>query len=67
VVITIKEAEQKYGFPKRTLYYLIDIGVLPRVRVSAERVFLKEKDIEKLINDNYGVEKKIEDILIRIK
>ena len=67
MVITIKEAEKKYGFPKRTLYYLIDIGALPRVRVSAERVFLKVKDIEKLIDENYGIEKKVEDILIRKK
>jgi len=67
MLLTISKASEKYGFPERTLYYLIDIGALPRVRVSAERVFLKEDDIQKLIDENYGIEKKIEDILIRRK
>jgi len=67
MLLTISKASEKYGFPKRTLYYLIDIGALPRVRVSAERVFLKENDIQKLIDENYGIEKKIEDMLIRRK
>ena len=67
MLLTINKASEKYGFPKRTLYYLIDIGALPRVRVSVERVFLKEEDIQKLINENYGIEKKIEDLMIRRK
>ena len=67
MLLNISKASEKYGFPKRTLYYLIDIGALPRVRVSAERVFLKEEDIQKLIDENYGIEKKVEDILIRKK
>jgi len=57
MLITVKDAEAKYGFPRRMLYYLIETGSLPRVRVSPERVMLKkEKDIEKLINENYGRE-----------
>ncbi len=56
MLLTVKEASKKYGFPKRTLYYLITIGELPRVRITKERVFLKESDIEKLINENYGRE-----------
>ena len=67
MLLTISKASEKYGFPKRTLYYLIDIGALPRVRVSVERVFLKEEDIQKLINENYGIERKIEDLMIRRK
>ena len=38
------------------LYYLIETGSLPRVRVSPERVMLKEKDIEEFIDQNYGRE-----------
>jgi len=35
---------------------MINIGELPRIRMTWERVFLKEEDIEKLIEDNYGRE-----------
>lgn len=56
MLISVKEAEKKYGIPKRTLYYMINIGELPRIRMTRERVFLKEEDIEKLIEDNYGRE-----------
>ena len=67
MLLTITKASEKFGLPKRTLYYLIDIGALPRVRVSVERVFLKEKDIQKLIDENYGIEKKVGDLMIRRK
>ena len=56
MLISIKDAEKKYGFPKRMLYYLIEIGSLPRVRVSQERIMLKEKDIEEFIDENHGRE-----------
>ena len=56
MLITVKDAEAKYGFPRRMLYYLIETGSLPRVRVSPERVMLKEKDIEEFIDQNYGRE-----------
>ncbi len=56
MLITFKDAEAKYGFPRRMLYYLIETGSLPRVRVSPERVMLKEKDIEEFIDQNYGRE-----------
>ena len=67
MLISVKEAAKKYGLPRRTLYYLIELGELPRVRITPERVFLKEDDIQKLIDENYGIEKKIEDMLIRRK
>ena len=56
MLISVKDAEKKYGFPRRMLYYLIETGSLPRVRVSRERVMLKEEDIEEFINENYGRE-----------
>jgi predicted DNA-binding transcriptional regulator AlpA len=56
MLITVKDAEAKYGLPRRTLYYLIELGELPRVRITPERVFLKEQDIESLIENNYGRE-----------
>ena len=56
MLISVKEAAKKYGLPRRMLYYLIETGSLPRVRVSQERVMLKEKDIEEFIDENYGRE-----------
>ena len=60
----MKEASKRYGIPTGTIYYLVETGVLPRVQLAPRRFFLKEKDIQRLIDENYGHKKQIDELMI---
>lgn len=49
--LSVKEASEKFGFPKRTLYYWLANRRLPHTRVGT-RVFIDPEDLEELKRKN---------------
>lgn len=49
--LSVKQAAERFGFPKRTIYYWLANRMLPHTRVGT-RVFIDVADLEELKRKN---------------